>query len=393
MLFLYVATKYEYGNPKLGLSFEHFNFYETLCRLGHDVLYFDHQTLLKKYGLSRMSRRLAEVVRTDRPVMTFCVLTGDQASRRVMRDISDSGLTRTVNWYCDDHFNFESFSRRWTPSFNWVVTTSELAMGKYEGAGLTNAIKSQWGCNHFRYQKVETELKYEATFVGANHGNRGAFVGALREAGIEVRCRGKGWDGGRIEQDEMIKLFSQSRINLNFTNGAAAPTRLRAIRDRLSPTILGRLDRSVGKVLRAARGGTGKKGGEESGESRDGGAVELERLLPSGIAQIKGRTFEVPGCGGFLMTGGAENVGDYYRDGKEAAIFGNGRELVDRVKYFLANEGERAAVAEAGYRRTLAEHTYVHRFRDIFARVGIGNIDFDSALARKFAASPMKEVD
>ena len=50
---------------------------------------------------------------------------------------------------------------------------------------------------------------------------------------------------------------------------------------------------------------------------------------------------------------------------------GHRHDLVEKVRYYLKHEDERAAIAQAGYERTLREHTYVHRFRDIFGQMGL----------------------
>jgi spore maturation protein CgeB len=346
-----------------------------------------------------MSRRLAEVVQAHRPPLTFCVLTGDQVKRSVMREISASGATTTINWYCDDHFNFGWFSRRWTPCFNWVVTTSLGVMPEYERLGMKNVIKSQWACNPFLYRKLDLPLKYDVTFVGARHGNRPQFIAALKAADINVQCWGAGWGSGRLSQDEMIAVFNQSRINLNFTNGAVPPTPLYQFRQRMKHTPLGAIDRSrvAGvvkrgiKQLRPSRSTT-------PGAVVSAAATEVEapadpaRLLPDGMLQIKGRTFEVPGCGGFLMTGNAENLTDYFINGKEAAIFENGAALIERIKYYLGHESERAGVAAAGHARTLADHTYFHRYRDIFAAAGLPAFNVADAVAGKIPLGTSEDV-
>ena len=101
--------------------------------------------------------------------------------------------------------------------------------------------------------------------------------------------------------------------------------------------------------------------------ARTGGSLPERRHAE----QIKGRNFEVPGCGGFLLTGQAENLADYYRPGEEVACFADRADLVRQVRYYLYHEAERARIAAAGHRRTLAEHTYVHRLTAIFERMGL----------------------
>ena len=41
MKILYAASKFDYGIPARGYSFEHYNFYDSLVGMGHEVEYFD----------------------------------------------------------------------------------------------------------------------------------------------------------------------------------------------------------------------------------------------------------------------------------------------------------------------------------------------------------------
>ena len=58
--------------------------------------------------------------------------------------------------------------------------------------------------------------------------------------------------------------------------------------------------------------------------------------------------------------------------GREIAVFSSTADLIEQLRFWLDHPEERAAVAEAGYRRVRAEHTYDHRFAEIFAAIGLG---------------------
>jgi spore maturation protein CgeB len=88
-------------------------------------------------------------------------------------------------------------------------------------------------------------------------------------------------------------------------------------------------------------------------------------------SQIKGRTFEIPGYGGFLLTQTADFLQEYYQPGKEVEIFENETELVEKVRYYLHHHEERDRIRLEGHHRTVAEHTYDARFRQIFRTLGI----------------------
>jgi len=55
----------------------------------------------------------------------------------------------------------------------------------------------------------------------------------------------------------------------------------------------------------------------------------------------------------------------YYEEGKEIACFASPEELVDKVRYYLANEDERLRIAKAGHERCIRENSLSSRARVI----------------------------
>lgn len=392
MLILYVAMKYDYGKPEQGYSFEHYNFYHSLLHMGHDILYFDFMTLMQQHGRDWMNRHLLEVARAEKPDLLFCVLFTNELDQAVIREISGNTNTITLNWFCDDHWRFDSFSQHWAPCFNWVVTTAKSALPKYERLGYRNVIKSQWACNHFLYRKLDLPLIYDVTFVGQPHGNRRQVIQALRDAGVDVRVWGSGWESGRLTQEEMIRVFNQSRINLNLSNSSTPlpvhrPQWENGIRSLLpscldTMPLVSPLKRAGRRLLRLVKDRmSGGKVGGTSGVP-----------APSYSDQIKGRNFEVPGCGGFLLTGWAENISEYYEPGEEIVCFENTDDLLRKITYYLTHEDDRERISLAGYERTIREHTYVHRFAEIFKRIGLQSPPIETLTTGKMKPGATEEI-
>lgn len=309
---LFLAHKDDYGNATRGLSIEENYFFHSLYEMGYELIRFDFAEIMREYGRKRMNEMLMETVYRYAPDLLFSILFKKEVEPDTIRKISSQGRTVTMNWFCDDLWRFEEFSQYYAPCFHWVITTAASALSKYREAGVRNVIFSQWACNHHLCYKMDLPKIYDISFVGLPHGNRREVIARMRKEGLDVRTWGYGWKEGRITQSQMVRVFNQSRINLNLSN----------------------LSTKEGQ-------------------------------------QIKERNFEIPGCGGFLLTGYAENLSDYYDVGKEIACFDDVDDLIRKAKYFLAHEKERAAIAEAGYARTIAEHTYDARFRQIFAKVGL----------------------
>jgi len=62
------------------------------------------------------------------------------------------------------------------------------------------------------------------------------------------------------------------------------------------------------------------------------------------------RTFEVPACGGFLLTQRSyEQATIFFTEGNSIACFEGIDELVYKIRYFLEHDEERIAISEAGY--------------------------------------------
>ena len=364
MLILYVAMKHDYGRPEQGYSHEHCNFFDSLWRMGHDVIYFDFLGLLQVHGREEMNRRLVEVAKKRKPHLMFTLLHQDELDPGAVREISAQPDTVTVNWFSDDHFRFDTFSRQWAPCFNWAVTTSPGAVAKYQQAGYRNVIRSQWACNHFLYTRLDLPLEHDVTFIGQAHGRRRETVEAIRAAGFKIGVWGSGWEAGRLSQEAMVRVFNQSRINLNFSEGAGwRPSwgeRLRLEFLRHLGLLWG--GQQVKATARFLLGWLASKGRAAAAET-----APSEKSFPK---QVKARNFEVPGCGGFLLTGLGEGLEECYRLGKEVVCFESQDELLSKLNYYLSREDERAAIAEAGFQRTLREHTYERRFNEIFRRIG-----------------------
>ncbi len=331
MRILYVAMTDDYGDPRRGLSFEHTNFYTALTGMGHEVVQFDFMRRKAAVGKRRMNAELAARAEEVKPDVSFFVLFTDEIEPRTVEEVARRGGAPTINWFADDHWRFDKFTRHFAPSFTWTVTTDADSIPKYDAIGCKNVIRSQWACNRYAYSKVANQLAHDVTFVGQPHGDRREVIDRLRAAGHEVECWGFGWPAGRLDHEQMVNVFSSSRINLNLSNSSEPDRRLRA-----------RIYRFVKRI-------------DESGPR------------PS---QIKGRTFEVPGSGGFLLTDRVPHLEEYFELDREVAVFESTDDLVERVGWWLNHPQERAAVAEAGYRRVLAEHTYDHRFEEIFRTVG-----------------------
>ena len=73
---------------------------------------------------------------------------------------------------------------------------------------------------------------------------------------------------------------------------------------------------------------------------------------------VNQRVFDVPVCGGFLLTDHRRQMEDLFEPGREIVCYREPGEIQDLVRHYLARDDARRAVTEAARKRILAEHTY-----------------------------------
>ena len=349
MKILYVASKYDYMDISRGYSHEHYSCYETLSKMPViQVVYFPYEKI-KEVGRDKMNQELRELVDKEKPDVLFTIMFTDELKKEVINDISKNTSCQTVALFFDDSWRFDIYSKYWAPYFNWVITTDFGAPAKYHKIGYKNIIKIQTAYNHFLYKSLHVPKIYDVSFVGLAHGNRGKIIQKLEKIGIKVKCWGVGWPAGRVSQEEMMRIFSQSKINLNFTKSSG-----KIWKELISIFLRRDYKRSI-KVNNPMHW-----------------IDNVRSLIPSMWSkQIKGRNFEVPGCGAFLLTEYVDHLEDYYDIGREVECFRSSRELAEKIDYYLKHEEEREKIAKAGYERTMREHTWEKRFNDIFKTMGL----------------------
>ena len=77
------------------------------------------------------------------------------------------------------------------------------------------------------------------------------------------------------------------------------------------------------------------------------------------------RLYEATGVGSCLLTDWKDNLPELFEPDTEVVTYRSAEECVEKVRYLLEHERERSAIAEAGQRRVMREHTFDHRAADI----------------------------
>jgi spore maturation protein CgeB len=77
------------------------------------------------------------------------------------------------------------------------------------------------------------------------------------------------------------------------------------------------------------------------------------------------RLYEATGMGALLITDERSNLGELFTPGKEIVTYKDSSDLTEKVRYYLDHDYERDLIARAGQARTLSEHTYKIRMKEL----------------------------
>ena len=77
------------------------------------------------------------------------------------------------------------------------------------------------------------------------------------------------------------------------------------------------------------------------------------------------RLYEATGVGSLLITDWKVNLDEIFETGKEVVAYHTPEECAELITYYLEHSEEREAIASAGQKRTLSEHTYYGRMQEL----------------------------
>jgi hypothetical protein len=169
---------------------------------------------------------------------------------------------------------------------------------------------------------------------------------------IDVYCRGQGWNKGRVNFNEMVDIFFNSKINVNFTSSSNVINFKNIIKIFIKKNGYKFQLNSFSEII-----------------------LNAKIIFQKKTYQIKGRIFEITGAGGFLLTEKADFLEKYFNIGEEIDTFENYSELKDKIKFYLKNKDLRKEIARKGQDRILRDHTYSQRLNDIFNKIMKNNLD------------------
>jgi len=262
---------------------------------------------------------IGQWVAGERPDVIFTYLSGELVFPETVQALRSFGVPM-IHFSLNDKEHFVGKVRgglafgsrdicRW---FDLCWTSTEDALKKYCVEGALPVYLPE-GANPEVHRPWEQEKTIDVSFVGQCYGNRPETIHRLRAEGIRVEAFGYGWPGGPLSTEEMIRLYSKSRINLGFG---------------------------------------GVEGHEET-------------------YCLKGRDFEIPVSGGLYLTEYHPELERVYDLGKEIVTYRGFGDLLANIRHLLADPQRAEAIRQAGFRRARRDHTWEMRFERVFTLMNL----------------------
>lgn len=215
------------------------------------------------------------------------------------------------------------------------------------------------------------------TFLGSPTPYRRHVLSLLERAGLPIAVYGRHWLTGKSVQPEHslektladVRNYGLPRLLHEGTGGVTA-----ALASRLGPLLSRRV--SLNGVSSAAQCGVLPDSSLASLFRNSQINIGFTRMRGLGSPsrsdnQVKLRDFEVPLAGGFYLVEEAPDHRELFDVDREIVTWQSTEELIDKSRYYLSHEAERLAIAAAGYRRALRDHTWARRFTGLFHTLGI----------------------
>lgn len=212
MKIIIVAPKFSSEDP-IRFDYAFWNFYIPLIKLGHIVEFFD----TCKFGNKELKKKIKDV----KPDLLFCIMTGnsyfcpDEPWETIASETT-KGNVNTFNWFCDDSYRFDSFSKIVCNNFRWCSTPEKKYLQSYKNIGYSNIVYSTWHANSDLYRIDNPNKKFNVCFIGGMHGDRVEYLNYLSTNQKQVIS-----PKNKISFEDMIYIYSSSKICLNFTKDAS----------------------------------------------------------------------------------------------------------------------------------------------------------------------------
>ncbi len=279
------------------------------------------QPIGRNSGLNSINQRnamLLTAVRETKPDLVF-ILRGADFFPETLLKIKKEYNTKLICWWLEGPKVIEKSIEK-ALCYDFYFINSRYSVDEHKKQGIKKCYYLPFGADMKFYRKImSAEYQCDVGFVGAWDQNRQNLLHGLTN--FDNACIwGPKWrkknnkdkkmlriiKGDGIYNDEVVKFYNTTKINININ--------------------------------------------------------AWYKYIASGVSL---RIFDIPACGGFLLTDFVEELLDMFKIPDEMEAFTTQDEFIDKIKYYIKNDSAREKIAENGYKRVITDHTYEIRMKQL----------------------------
>lgn len=317
------------------------SYVRAFLKLGHEVIAFDEQGTYLKTPLAKnryfhrlfwhllalpLQKKLIEEAVSAKPDLVFIFKGGLIKPGTLLAIKKRLSTAMLFNFNGDSPFNTWHHGN----SNNWIrssipIYDAYLMWGKFLGEPLKKA-----GARRFSYLACgyDPALHYPVKVISAEkdfYGSDVAFIGS--------------WDEER-------EWWLNQLLDYNLK-------------------IWGNHWEKAGKKIRKKWQGKAVAG-EDYSKTCNASKIVLNFIRKQNRPAHNMKTFEIPACGGFMLSTRTEEAVGFFEEGREAAYFSSPAELRKKIDYYLNHERERQNTAKAAHDRLIkSPYSYLDRARQV----------------------------
>jgi len=252
-------------------------------------------------GIKSARRRIMNTVSREKIDLVICCAFASDYQLPVEFYAALREKTRLVFWFADDPSYFESYGRYYAQAADAVITSDHLVACAYNRLEIPALVYQELNPNNTCFP-VKIEKDVDVCFLGdLRKRGRREYIEFLEKAGIKVAVYGQGAANGYLPAEKISEYLCRSKINLNFSQ-------------------IGVLD---------------WKNSDEP--------------LLNRVRQNTGRPREIALAGAFCLSEYSPSLGEMFKPGVEIDFFRDKAELLEKVRFYLANPEKREAMARAAH--------------------------------------------
>ncbi len=251
-------------------------------------------------------------------------------------EIADLGI-KTVNWYCNASYQFHLVSEI-APAYSLCMVPERDRLDHYRNVG-ARPLYIQEAANPTYYSPPPAPEADFASFVGQRYGERPALALRLFTAGVPIRVFGPGW----VRRPRLRDFVNTALGRAQSTDVELPGALCRApVPDADLPALFARSLFTLGFNAVAPRPGADR------------------------ITQIRLRDFEAPMSGAAYLVEHSDEYAEFFEPDVEVAMYRSVDEMVEKAVRLSRDAAWRKKLRHNGRARCLREHTWAHRFTDVF---------------------------